>query len=37
MILFADETESTEYFFVAGLLVESKEKTNLSFKRFKNR
>ena len=37
MILYVDETENEEYFIVTGLYVESKEKTDLAYKQFKNR
>lgn len=34
MILYVDETECDEYFIVAGLLTESKNKTDIVFKQF---
>ena len=34
MILFVDETECKDYFIVAGLLTESKSKTDDAFKNF---
>ena len=37
MILFVDETECKDYFIVAGLLTESKSKTDDAFKRFKKK
>lgn len=37
MILYIDETEYDEYFIVAGLLVDSKEKIDLVYKRFKKK
>ena len=35
MLLYVDETESSNYFIVTGLLVNSKEDVELAFKRFK--
>ena len=35
MILYLDETENTQYFIVAGLMVSSQEVINNSFKKFK--
>ncbi|MCD7809869.1 MAG: hypothetical protein LUH02_11050, partial [Erysipelotrichaceae bacterium] len=35
MILYIDETESDDYFIVAGLLTESKDKTDFAYKHFK--
>lgn len=37
MILYVDETECGDYFIVAGLLTESKEKTDYAYKRFKKK
>lgn len=37
MILFVDETECENYFIVAGLLIESKSKTDAAFKKFKKK
>lgn len=37
MILFVDETECEDYFIVAGLLTESKLKTDTAFKKFKKK
>lgn len=37
MILFVDETECKDYFIIAGLLTESKSKTDDAFKRFKKK
>lgn len=37
MILFVDETKCEVYFIVAGLLTESKFKTDTTFKRFKKK
>ena len=37
MILYIDETESDDYFIVAGLLTSSKAATNLSYKHFKKK
>lgn len=37
MILFVDETECENYFIVAGLLTESKSKTDAAFKKFKKK
>ena len=35
MVLYVDETENDDFFIVAGLLVESEEAVNESYKRFK--
>lgn len=37
MILFVDETECEDYFIVAGLLTESKLKTDVTFRKFKKK
>ena len=37
MILFVDETECEDYFIVAGLLTDSKLKTDATFKKFKKK
>lgn len=37
MILYVDETETDDYFIVAGMLVESKEAVLLRYKQFKNK
>lgn len=37
MILYVDETECEDYFIVAGLLTESKLKTDLAYKHFKKK
>lgn len=37
MILYVDETECEDFFIVAGLLTESKSKTDVAFKRFKKK
>lgn len=37
MILYVDETENEEYFIVTGLLMPSKEDTDLAYKKFKNK
>lgn len=37
MVLYVDETESEDYFIVAGLLTESKKKTDLAYKHFKKK
>lgn len=37
MILYIDETESDDYFIVAGLLTSSKAATNLTYKHFKKK
>lgn len=37
MILYVDETECEDFFIVAGLLTESKQKTDLAYKHFKKK
>lgn len=37
MILFVDETECEDYFIVAGLLTDSKAKTDIAYKKFKKK
>lgn len=37
MVLYVDETESEDYFIVAGLLTESKKKTDLAYRHFKKK
>ena len=37
MVLYIDETENSEYFIVAGLLVDSEQSVQEAYKKFKNR
>lgn len=37
MILYVDETENNDYFLVAGLLIDTEENAELTYKHFKKK